>query len=56
MAHNTNILLATGTNEMEFVEFYIDEMIGAEVYRGCYGINVAKVVEPSFRETGLYPL
>jgi two-component system chemotaxis response regulator CheV len=45
MAHNTNILLATGTNEMEFVEFYIDEMIGAEVYRGCYGINVAKVVE-----------
>ncbi|MGO9312817.1 MAG: chemotaxis protein [Syntrophobacteraceae bacterium] len=45
MAHNTNILLATGTNEMEFVEFYLDEIIGAEVYRGCYGINVAKVVE-----------
>ncbi len=45
MAHNTNILLATGTNEMEIVEFYIDEMVGTEVYRGCYGINVAKVVE-----------
>jgi two-component system chemotaxis response regulator CheV len=45
MAHNTNILLATGTNEMEIVEFYLDEMAGAEVYRGCYGINVAKVVE-----------
>jgi two-component system, chemotaxis family, chemotaxis protein CheV len=45
MAHNTNILLATGTNEMEIVEFYIDEILGAEVYRGCYGINVAKVVE-----------
>jgi two-component system chemotaxis response regulator CheV len=45
MAHNTNILLATGTNEMEIVEFYIDEIVGGEVYRGCYGINVAKVVE-----------
>jgi two-component system chemotaxis response regulator CheV len=45
MAHNTNILLTTGTNEMEIVEFYIDEIIGAQVYRGCYGINVAKVVE-----------
>ena len=45
MANNTNILLTTGTNEMEIVEFYIDEVIGAEVYRGCYGINVAKVVE-----------
>ncbi len=45
MANNTNILLATGTNEMEIVEFYLDEMIGAQVYRGCYGINVAKVVE-----------
>jgi two-component system chemotaxis response regulator CheV len=30
---------------MEIVEFYIDELIGGEVYRGCYGINVAKVVE-----------
>lgn len=45
MAYNTNILLATGTNEMEIVEFYLDEMIDGQAYRGCYGINVAKVVE-----------
>ncbi len=45
MAYSTNILLSSGTNEMEIVEFYIDEMIGGQVYRGCYGINVAKVVE-----------
>lgn len=45
MAYSTNILLSSGTNEMEIVEFYIDEMLGGQVYRGCYGINVAKVVE-----------
>ncbi|MDR0827956.1 MAG: chemotaxis protein [Desulfovibrio sp.] len=37
----TNILLESGTNELEIVEFYIDE----PDYRGHYGINVAKVVE-----------
>lgn len=37
----TNILLQTGTNELEVVEFYIDE----EGYRGHYGVNVAKVLE-----------
>ncbi len=37
----TNILLESGTNELEIVEFYIDE----DGYRGHYGINVAKVVE-----------
>ncbi len=37
----TNILLESGTNELEIVEFYINE----EGYRGHYGINVAKVVE-----------
>lgn len=37
----TNILLEAGTNEVEIVEFYIDE----EGYRGHYGVNVAKVVE-----------
>ncbi|MFP5212399.1 MAG: chemotaxis protein CheW, partial [Acidobacteriota bacterium] len=43
----TGILLKAGTNEMEIVEFYIDEVIRGkeEVYRGCYGINVAKVME-----------
>ncbi len=37
----TNILLESGTNEIEIVEFYLDE----PGYRGHYGINVAKVVE-----------
>ncbi len=42
----TNILLESGTNELEIVEFYIDEVTEeGEVYRGHYGINVAKVVE-----------
>ena len=40
MAH-TNILLESGTNELEIVEFFIDE----PGYRGHYGVNVAKVVE-----------
>ena len=37
----TNILLESGTNELEIVEFYLDE----QDYRGYYGVNVAKVVE-----------
>lgn len=40
----TQILLEVGTNELELVEFYIDEPDG---YRGYYGINVSKVVEIS---------
>lgn len=40
----TQILLEVGTNELELVEFYIDE---ADGYRGFYGINVSKVVEIS---------
>lgn len=40
----TQILLEVGTNELELVEFYIDEGDG---YRGYYGINVSKVVEIS---------
>jgi two-component system, chemotaxis family, chemotaxis protein CheV len=39
--HQTNILLETGTNEVEILEFYIDE----DGYRGTYGVNVAKVLE-----------
>jgi two-component system chemotaxis response regulator CheV len=38
----TKILLEVGTNELEIVEFYINEKDG---YRGYYGINVSKVVE-----------
>jgi two-component system chemotaxis response regulator CheV len=43
----TNILLEAGTNELEIVEFYLDEENGADAapYRGYYGVNVAKVLE-----------
>lgn len=37
----TKILLESGTNELEIVEFYLDE----PGYRGHYGVNVAKVLE-----------
>ena len=40
----SQILLEVGTNELELVEFYIDE---ADGYRGFYGINVSKVVDIS---------
>ncbi len=44
---NTNILLEAGTNELEIVEFYLDEDMGPDqpAYRGYYGVNVAKVLE-----------
>ena len=57
----TNILLEAGTNELEVVEFYLEEFtppsddapqldengepIPAKPYRGYYGVNVAKVLE-----------
>jgi len=43
----TNILLETGTNELEIIEFYIDEATepGVKPYRAYYGVNVAKVLE-----------
>ena len=43
----TNILLETGTNELEIIEFYIDEATepGGKPYRAYYGVNVAKVLE-----------
>lgn len=37
----TNILLESGTNELEVVEFHVDQ----DGYKGHYGLNVAKVVE-----------
>lgn len=42
----TNILLEAGTNELEIVEFYLEEA-GPEgaSYKGYYGVNVAKVLE-----------
>lgn len=41
------ILLETGTNEFEMLEFYIDERTNdhRDVERGFFGMNVAKVVE-----------
>jgi len=43
----TNILLESGTNELEIVEFILDEpgKQGDAGYRGYYGVNVAKVLE-----------
>ncbi|MGE4424303.1 MAG: chemotaxis protein [Pseudodesulfovibrio sp.] len=41
----TKILLESGTNELEIVEFYLDESRANGDYRGYYGINVAKVLE-----------
>ena len=41
-----NILLESGTNELEIIEFSIDErMPDGTVYTGHYGVNVAKVLE-----------
>ena len=43
----TNILLEAGTNELEIVEFYLEELDGPDKapYKGHYGVNVAKVLE-----------
>lgn len=44
----TNILLESGTNELELVEFYMNEVprkSGEGFERSYYGINVAKVLE-----------
>lgn len=43
----TNILLEAGTNELEIVEFFLEEEAedGEPSYRGYYGVNVAKVLE-----------
>ncbi len=42
----TNILLETGTNELEIVEFFIDESLdNGKTKRHFFGINVAKVRE-----------
>ncbi len=43
----SNILLEAGTNELEIVEFHLDELEpdGQTQYKGYYGVNVAKVLE-----------
>ncbi|WP_027721467.1 chemotaxis protein [Maridesulfovibrio zosterae] len=48
MAAQTDILLEAGTNELEIVEFWLEEEPreeGEDSYRGFYGVNVAKVLE-----------
>lgn len=48
----TSILLESGTNELEIIEFYIDEKAAdGSSYRGYYGMNVAKVLEIIRRPT-----
>src|SRR5574344_2291872 len=42
----TNILLETGTNELEIVEFCVNQ----DGYEAHYGLNVAKVVEIGRRQ------
>jgi len=39
---NKGILLSSGTNELELIELYMDEVGG---YRGYFGVNVAKVMD-----------
>ncbi|EGB16028.1 response regulator receiver modulated CheW protein [Pseudodesulfovibrio mercurii] len=41
----TEILLETGTNELEIIEFFLDEVTPAGVERQYFGVNVAKVLE-----------
>lgn len=48
MTKQTDILLESGTNELEIVEFFLDELPkseGGKQLRLFYGINVAKVLE-----------
>ncbi|WP_421900374.1 chemotaxis protein [Maridesulfovibrio sp.] len=42
---DNEILLDTGTNEFEIIEFFIDEVDGGADERDYFGINVAKVLE-----------
>ena len=41
----TDILLESGTNELEIIEFFINEQAGDDVIRHYFGVNVAKVLE-----------
>jgi two-component system, chemotaxis family, chemotaxis protein CheV len=51
----SEILLEAGTNELEIIEFYIDEEGEGEGNRNYFGVNVAKVLEviesPNFDRT-----
>ena len=41
----TDILLETGTNELEIIEFFVNEQTGDGVETHYFGVNVAKVLE-----------
>jgi two-component system chemotaxis response regulator CheV len=45
MAKKTEILLETGTNELEILEFHIDEATPAGPVACHFGVNVAKVMQ-----------
>ena len=47
-----SILLESGSNELEIIEFYIEEKLpDGSIYRGFYGMNVAKVLSIIRRPT-----
>jgi chemotaxis signal transduction protein len=50
---SSEILLEAGTNELELIEFFIDE--GPELGQSRFGVNVAKVLEV-IESPGLVPL
>lgn len=54
-ATDKGILLETGTNEFEIIEFYIDEQTPAGPQRHHFGVNVAKVLEVVEAPKGLEP-
>lgn len=45
MSTQQDILLESGTNELEIIEFYIDEQTADGVVPNFFGVNVAKVLE-----------
>ena len=49
------VLLESGTNELEIIEFFIDEQVGDTVVRDYFGVNVAKVLEVVEAPPGLEP-
>ncbi|MES9994686.1 chemotaxis protein CheW [Desulfovibrio aminophilus] len=54
-ATDTGILLETGTNELEIIEFFVDERTPGGPSRHHFGVNVAKVLEVVEAPEGLAP-
>ena len=57
MSGSHEILLETGTNELEVLEFFVDHQVeeGREPVRSRFGVNVAKVMEVVEAPKGLEP-